>query len=122
MLEFTKPLKIYLFKETNDVSISIRVSSTCVNSYTLKTEEFEKILGFWNKKGGCQIQTNNAVWHVQHKTSGPRPESAVCSYVRIAIYLGNQAFHYRVDYNDVYEMQKDYFYQKNNKMYWDKTE
>ncbi len=120
MLEFTKPLKIYLFKETNEVSLSILVSSNTVNTYMLKAEDFEKILGFWNKKGGCQIQTDNAVWHIQYKTSGPRPESKPVAYVRIAIYLKSQAFHYRVDYDDVYEMQKDYFYQKNNKMYWDK--
>ena len=119
MLEFTKPLKIYLFKNTNEISLGILVSSNCVNTYTLKVSEFEQILESWNKKGGCQLQTDDASWHIQHKTSGPRPESAPTSYVRIAIYFKNQAFHYRVSYNDFYEMTKDYFYQKHNTMYWD---
>ena len=50
MLEFVKPLKIYLFKETNEVSFSILVSPNSVNTYILKVTEFEKILELWDKK------------------------------------------------------------------------
>lgn len=122
MLEFDKPIKIYLFKDRNIVSMGLRVSECAVNTYELSTVDFEKILGFWNKKGGCQLSINNATWHIQHKTTGPRPECKHVSYVRIAIYYNDRSNHYRVDYNDMYEMIKDYFYQKNNKMYWDKEE
>lgn len=122
MLEFTKPIKIYLFKDRQLVSLGLRVSDSCVNTYDLPVTDFEKILGFWNKKGGCQLTINDAVWNVQYKTSGPRPECKSVSYVRIAIYYANRSYHYRLDYNDMYEVIKDYYYQKNNKMYWDKDE
>jgi len=122
MLEFVKPLKIYLFKETNEVSFSILVSPNSVNTYVLKVIEFEKILELWDKKGGAEIRTDTASWHIQYKIRGPRPESKIASYVRIAIYYKDQSFHYRVDYNDMIEISKDYFYQKNNKMYWDKDQ
>jgi len=118
MLSFTSNLKIYLFKNRQQVSFSIKVSDNCVNSYWLSTNDFEKILSTWNTTG-FDAQAGNGWWSVQHKKSTPRPESAPTSYVRISVSMNNQTFHYRVDYTDMYQLVKDYYYQKNNQMYWD---
>ena len=120
MLIFTTPLKLYLFKDKNRVSLSIKVSDTCVNSYYVDVDDFERILGSWKKPHGFEIQTTNGYWFFQHKTSTPRPECAKTSYVRISVHAsGSTTFHYRVSYNDMCNLEKEYFYQKNNKMHWD---
>ena len=43
MLIFTTPLKLYLFKDKNRVSLSIKVSDTCVNSYYVDVDDFERM-------------------------------------------------------------------------------
>ena len=92
MLSFTSNLKIYLFKNRQQVSFSIKVSDNCVNSYWLSTNDFEKILSTWNTTG-FDAQAGNGWWSVQHKKSTPRPESAPTSYVRISVSMNNQTFH-----------------------------
>jgi hypothetical protein len=118
MLPFSSNLKIYLFKDRQLVSLSIKVSDNCVNSYDLAISDFEKILDSWDKQG-FDDRLGPAWWSVCHKKSTPRPECASANYVRISVSINNQNFHYRVDYTDMYQVKKDYFYQKNNVMYWD---
>ena len=118
MLPFTENLKLYLFKNKHQVSLSVKVSDTCVNSYNLSTHEFEKILEVWDKEGFDGIASGNW-WSVCHKKTTPRPESLPTSYVRLSVSVNGQTFHHRVEYLDMSKLEKDYFYQKNNKMYWD---
>ena len=119
MLTFNDNLKIYLFKEKQTVSISIKVSDNCVNSYNVSVHDFEKLLDTWNKPSGFDGMLGQAWWNVCYKKTTSRPECASASYVKISITMHNLNFHYRVSYQDMYNMQKDYFYQKNNQMYWD---
>ena len=120
MLSFTAPLKLYLFKDKNRVSLSIKVSDTCVNSYYIDVDDFERIVESWKEPNGFEIQATDSHWFFQHKTSTPRPECAKTSYVRISVHTnGPITFHYRVSFSDMYNLEKEYFYQKNNKMYWD---
>jgi hypothetical protein len=121
MLVFKTNLKLYLFKSKNQVSLSIKVSDNCVNAFNFTIEEFEKILESWTTPNGFEIQTKNSFWAFRHKTSTPRPECAKTSYVSITVHLDNSmTCHYRVSYDDMYNLKKDYFYQKHNSMYWDK--
>jgi hypothetical protein len=120
MLLFTSRLKLYLFKNKNKVSLSIKVSDNCVNGFLFDIDDFEKIIGSWKKPGGFETQIDDAYWLFMHKQSTPRPECAKTSYVRISVHpKGPVAYHYRVSYEDMYNLEKDYFYQKNNEMYWD---
>jgi hypothetical protein len=119
VLEFTKNLKIYLFKEKDKVSFSVKVSNSYVNEYSFSIAEFEEFISQWNMPGGIDKHYSNGHWSVMHKKSTPRPESASASYVRLTVYKNGIGNHHRVDYSDMLEIQKDYFYQKNNKMYWD---
>ena len=120
MLFFTKPLKIYLFKNRNIVNFNIKVSNNAVNTYEITIADFENLLQNWKSAGGLELKINNNHWHVQWKKTGPRPRREIVDYVKISVSVNTgQTFHYRVDFTDMYEMEQEYFYQKNNKMYWD---
>lgn len=127
MLEFKKPLKIYLFKDRGEperggrVSFNIRVSENTVNSWDFDADEFEQVLEQWDKDYGydCKLRNGTHV-SIEHKKRTPRPESASASYVRISIFPGNRlSFHYRCSYDDMREVAHEYWYQKHNTMYWD---
>ena len=118
MFKFKKKLKIYLFKNKKTVDFSIRVSHNCVNVYKLNQQNFEEILENW--KTGIDKDIGNLYWCIEYKQTTSKPENAPTSYVRISVYTGNSpSFHYRVDYDDMLSVEKDYYYQKNNIMSWD---
>ena len=48
----------------------------------------------------------------QAKPRGPRPEFNPANYVRIDFWRDEQSFHYRVDYIEMLNAIKEYFYQK----------
>lgn len=119
MLAFAKTLKIYLFKHKQQISLSIRISDNTVNTFKLDQENFEKLLYNWQQPSGIELNITGNYWTIQHKTRGPRPERATTSYVRITVSTNNIEYNYRVDYTDMIELEKDYYYQKHNTMYWD---
>lgn len=117
---FNNSLKLYLFKKENRVKFSIKVSDVCVNTYNLDIEQVEYLLSKWKENLGAEFNYGKADWHVVWKKCGPRPENAPTSFVAINIHYPGQSFHYRVSYDDMITLEKDYYYQKNNKMHWDK--
>lgn len=119
-MKFTSKTKIYLQKDAQTVSLSIKVSSNCVNTYTFTQNQFENILQYWDKPGGAKFNTDNGSWLIQHKKRGPRPVSEPANFVRISFWRDEQSFDYRLDYEDMINIVKDYYFQKNNKMHWDK--
>lgn len=120
MLPFSSALKLYLFKNQDKVSLSIKVSDSCVNGYYFNVKDFESIIQNWQQPKGFELQTADGRWFFQYKRSTPRPESANASYVRISVHPhGPMTHHYRVDFSDMINLEKDYFYQKHNVMYWD---
>jgi hypothetical protein len=118
-MKFSKPLKIYLFKKENRVKLSIMVTDSCVNTYNLDVKHIEFLLKNWKSDIGAEFNYGKSDWHVVWKKCGPRPENAPASFVAINIHYPGQAFNYRVSYDDMVALEKDYFYQKNNKMHWD---
>lgn len=119
MLNFTDNLKIYLFKDKNQVSFSVKISDSCVNEYTFTIEEFDEFIDHWDSDSGIDKKYSGRHWSVKHKRSTPRPESTPASYVRLSVYANGIGIHHRVDYTDMLRVRKEYFYQKNNRMYWD---
>ena len=119
MLNFTKPAKLYLFKDRAQVNLSILVSDTCVNGYNFTVTEFEELLDGWDKPTGVELKTAAAHFIVAHKHFTPRPECANTSYVRFSVFSHGMTFHHRLSYDDMQSLRTEYFYQKNNRMHWD---
>lgn len=119
MLNFTSNLKIYLFKEKNKVSFSVKVSDSMVNEYSFTCDEFNEFINQWDQQAGVDKQYSGVHWSVMHKKSTARPESAAANYVRLSAYKNGIGHHHRVDYADLLAVRKDYFYQQNHRMYWD---
>lgn len=119
MLNFTSNLKMYLFKERDKVSFSVKVSETCACEYSFTIAEFEEFIATWDTTNGTDKLYSGVHWSVSHKKSTPRPESGPASYIRLSAYKNGIGMHHRVDYIDMLNVRKDFFYQKNNKMYWD---
>jgi hypothetical protein len=118
MLNFKNSLKIYLFKDKNIVDFAIRISDNHVVTYTLPQELFAGIIKHWKDPNGYLFQHNGQGWNIQYKTTTPRPEMIPASYVKISVYVGH-IYHYRVSYEDMINLEKEFFYQTHNVMYWD---
>lgn len=119
MLAFTRQLKLYLFKQEQEVSISIRVSDNSVHTFRLDQENFEQLLVNWQQPDGVRLVIRNNRWFVQYKTRGPRPERTVSTYVRITVSTRDIEYNYRASYQDMIDLEREYYYQKHNTMYWD---
>jgi hypothetical protein len=119
MLNFTRNLKMYLFKDRHTVTLSIKVSDCFAQSYDFPVAQFEEILAMWREPNGADLRVNNQHWHFCHKHRTPRPESTPASYVRISVHANNVSSHYRVDFQDMVELGQEYFFQKHNRMHWD---
>ena len=116
-MNFDKTFKIYLFKDKERVDFTIKVNKHLAITYWLSVKDFETLINGW--RNGVEIQEGGRHWYMEHKKYGPRPESKATSYVRLSISGNGQRFNYRVKYNDMDILEKEYFYQKNNKMFWD---
>lgn len=109
---FTSPIKLYYFKEENQISLSIKVNDNFVNTYRFTEQQFDNIVDKWNQPGGIEFKTDNGSWMFQHKKRGPRPICEPSNYVRIDFWRDEQSFHYRIGYDDMILLVKDYYYQK----------
>jgi hypothetical protein len=118
-MKFSKAIKIYLHKDNKMVDMSIRVSDSYVIGYNVPVHDFEYILANWQNKGGMNVDVDGADWHIGYKKSSPRPESTPASYVRISVSHRGTRNHHRVTHGDMLLLEREYFYQKHNVMYWD---
>lgn len=109
---FSTPIKLYYFKEEKQISFSIRVTDGFVNTYRFTEQQFDNIVDKWNQSGGIEFKTDNGSWMFQHKKRGPRPICEPSNYVRIDFWRDEQSFHYRISYDEMIAVVKDYFYQK----------
>ena len=117
-MHFDKTFKIYLFKENARVDFTIKVNNHLAITYWLDVKDFETLLNGW--RNGVNMEEGGRHWYMEHKKHGPRPESKATSYVRLSISGNGQRFNYRVKYSEIEMLEKEYFYQKHNKMFWDK--
>ena len=116
-ITFDKPVKLYYFKDEQEVSVSFAVSPTVVFKVTFTEKEFDYIVENWNTDEGVQrldTEHNGRIWWERRKF-GPRPECTPCDFVSIEI----KDFVFRIDTQDMFDMEDTYVFQKNNKMHWD---
>jgi hypothetical protein len=116
-MKYTTPIKVYLFKDKNKVDVSIKVTDELVNGYSFKIDEFESILHSW--KTGVEFSFEGGYVYIEYKKHGPRPERLNSPYVRFSVSCHGMTFHHRLSYDDMLQLEKDFFFQKNNVMYWD---
>jgi hypothetical protein len=119
MLEFSDNLKIYYFKDRQEVSLSIKISDNCAVGYHFTSPEFEDFINGWETTTGFNYNTGDTEWFVQVKTATPRPESLPASYVRISTYRHGTYLHHRVDVDDMRTMVEKYHRQKITVNHWD---
>ena len=119
MLAFDKTFKIYLFKDKNKVDLTIRIADNYAHTYQVDKVDLENLLANWREPLGYSCKFGNSLCNIQHKKSTPRPISAPADYVRFTIHAGIQ-HQYRVDAADIEQLEKDFEYQCNNVMFWDK--
>jgi len=120
MNKFDKPIKIYLFKNKNMVSLSFFVTSYLTNQYNLKITEFEKIISSQEDYMEFESELSNTYWLIEKKSRGPRPEKKPCKpFMRVSISTVGTTAHYRFYIDDWSKMISEYLYQKNSVMHWD---
>ena len=120
MLAFDRTFKIYLFKDTQGVDLTIRIADNYAHTYSLGKVDLENLLANWQEPLGYSFKFGHISGSIQHKKSTPRPISAPADYVRITMYSGGIQHQYRVDAADIEQLEKDFEYQCNNVMFWDK--
>ena len=118
-MKFTKPIKIYVFKKENKVSITFKVSDVYALTYHVFADIFEDLLRNWKNNEGHNIECEGSRWFVQYKKHGPRPERIPDPHVRISISKSGIHNQHRVSYDDMVAIEREYFFQKHNQMYWD---
>lgn len=119
MLDFTSTFKIYVHKDTDRVSWSIRVTESHVHTYNLSLDEFAAMLSKWHTPGGHQWRSDSHRWTVEHKLYGPAPARAPADYVKISVGGAGQDWHYRVDHADMIGLEREFMRQTRNTMPWD---
>ena len=115
---FSDPFKVYLFKDTQRVKISFKITDYVVLGREFKQENFEYILANWNTEEGIQgdirdVDNNKYWWY--HSKFGPRPESEPADFVGINF----NRYSFRFSVQEMESLKTTYFHQKNNKMHWD---
>ena len=119
MLNFTKTLKLYVFKEQKRVDLTIRVSDNYAQGYHMTTDQMTEMLANWNKETGFNAEVNGHNWLVINKHYAPRPNCEPASYVRFSVSRLGNSQHFRLSPSDMYDLEKDFFFQMNNRMHWD---
>lgn len=117
LIPFTAPIKIYHFKDEQEVSVNFLITESVVYKVMFTQEEFDYIADNWNVDDGVQgLETDSCgrVWW-ERRTVGPRPDCETCDHVVIGI--GD--YNFRFETAIVEDIFEQYAYQKANKMHWD---
>ena len=113
-LPFTDTIKLYVYKQQNEVGLSFRITDRCVLNKHMSLSNFEYIINNW-QTGVEALETDmGRVWW-ELRTVGPRPNREPADFV--AINFGEWSFRLTID-----EMQKlmlDFNTQINSVNHWD---
>ena len=121
-MKFKHPIKLYIFKDRDIADVSIKVTDSYVVTYHFSVNTLQDILREWkNPNGGfeCKFKDDQYGITVQYKQRGPRPERAEASYVRWSIWKNGITHNHRLEYDDMLYLERETFFQLNNKMHWD---
>lgn len=118
-MKFDKVFKLYIFKDTDRANLSLQASENLVIEYRMCIKELQHIVDNW--ESGVELTTDNNTWFIEYKLYGPRPERKYSPYVRVSVNHSGCKFHYRLTYDDMLELQREFYYQMNNDMYWEEN-
>ena len=118
MSKFTETLKLYYFKDRQEVDLSIRVTDTLAHGYRFTKEEFDDIVFNWET--GIDKETSQGFVCIEYKKFGPRPKQEVDPYVKFSVSKNEIRNHHRITYYEMSQMCTEYNLQLNSEMYWDK--
>ena len=109
---FTKPIKIYLFKKRERLKMTIRVNDCYAMTYYWDQDMFEDMLYNWQKEWEGKARGMDMF-------IGPKSEKGGKKFVRITM-AAHGGMEHRVSRIAMNQLRKDYEYQKNNTMPWDR--
>ena len=113
---FTKPIKIYLFKDRKRVKMTVMVRPTFGMTYLWEQPEFERMIDTWqNEFEGKALGTNVFIGPKKSKDEKTKDEK----YVRMS-FMTQYGTEHRFSYAVMLDLERDYYHQKNNEMPWDK--
>lgn len=110
------PVKMYVFKDAQEVKVSFRITDYCVINRTMTIEQMQTICDNWDVGEGIQgmkIDGGKIFWY--RSRSGPRPEQIPADFVVINTY----PFSLRISTPEMRKLVENFKYQLNNKMHWD---
>lgn len=114
ILEFTSPIKIYVFKNENTVKISFLITPACVMDKWVSIDQFDYICKNW-QPGVNGLETDNGrVWW-EHRTVGPRPECLPADFV--AISWGE--WNFRISTDAMTQLSQEFYQQLGQKNHWE---
>ena len=116
-IPFTAPIKIYYFKDEAVVSCSFMITEYVVLKCEFTEKEFDYICENWNVEDGVQglrTEHNGKIWW-ERRIVGPRPACHECDHVVVDI----RDFNFRIETQDMEDVVREYYFQKNNAMHWD---
>jgi hypothetical protein len=114
ILEFTAPIKIYVFKQDQEVSVSFLVSPHCVITRWTSLADFKYICDNW-RTGVEGLETNmGRIWW-SHRDVGPRPECQPADFV--AISFGD--WNFRIGTEFMKSLEQEFYRQLNSQNHWD---
>lgn len=115
---FVKPIKIYLFKDRQRVKMTVMVRPTFGFTYLWQQDEFERLMDTWqNEFEGKALGANVFVGPKKSKDSTHEGEK----FVRMSI-MSQYGTEHRFPFRVFLELEREYIYQKNNVMPWDKSD
>ena len=114
IIPFTAPIKLYVFKEENTVSLNFRISDSCVHTDKMSIAHFEQIASDW-KIGVSGLETwMGKVWW-EYRKCGPRPEQIPAEFVAISF----SNWHFSISVSDMEDLVAEFELQQNNVNMWD---
>lgn len=113
-LEFSDPIKIYVFKDQGEISISFMISPGCVINKDMSIADFQTICDDW-RTGVEGLETDmGKVWW-SHRRFGPRPDMNPADFVAISF----NDWNFRITTQEMEQLVETFNYQLNNKNHWD---
>jgi len=109
-----KPIKIYVFKDKNEVKVSFRITDYCNYHREMTIEDFQYICDNW-RAGVDGLETKGGKFYWYYSDCGPRPEQVPAQFVQINI----ASWSFRISVQEMLSLVDEFNYQLNNHMHWD---
>jgi hypothetical protein len=115
-LPFDKKVKLYVFKDEDEVQISFLINEHTTMNKTFTVKEMDHIIDNWRDPGvsGYETEHSGRIWW-EYRNCGPRPDCEPAEFVAISL----QSWNFRLSIDEMHELWDTFEYQKRNKNHWD---